>query len=916
MKTQSLSNLPAAHLLLFLLAAQLVSSVELRYSRCKKYVYAGHSICSDYMRSANYTEFLVPLNVVTEVKDPNRQAYTNIDSDTQSKLETAVVNGIKLLDIFPFLHEICQNALLGAICSSYFPPCSPKTCPNKQPLLEQFKYCRDGSEPSFDGEDDKPGHRPKPELNNRFFSSQGCLAGGNCALINHYCPIIRFSKAVNSSANQKSLLDIFNLQTTKISETEKMIGHRDVDKTIIPTCTSEIECYNPNASTESLKIVRTMLNSRFNVQTEWPKSDICNAYAGQIKIYNGDEWNSIARKLYKYTASYIAESSIPTWLPENCSSAIKQLVCASIFGSHSNKSESHTPIFTPSPETCEDVCIQVERSCSSIFQLEPAIFDKKIATYSLYTLPNDISPRLHNGGKKVNQADYEIYENAFYDKCKSVLTGRLPSKFGYPLPVNFDKEARLLNSFLDIMRGENISDIGYSKRQNCSAAFFETECLTCSTICPKGLFQSFAKNPHVGKRNIPIATNMALSSACAMPCPFNTRTKDEHIESIMIRFVCGTFGTLGGMLLAWLWVAENGRGGERTLNALFGASILISSILVIGPAFQPFQYFCQSNIKVTSQNDKFNFCILEAGVLMFGTGLLALLWFCLVVERFTIEIYQQPQVLMVSPSNFQEKISLWSKWVFYRFLMFPRPEKGDKRRFPVYLSFSICASSLLVLFAWYYQLLGYDGISSWCMFVHAKHATPKNFSISPTTIHYAPMAATYTSGLTLLLYRVIYHVKKTDVFVGLQKGILNRTSFFLIVFGLLWNFMIYKKLTSDIWERLQRQESSEQWHRCLLLSSSFPSTPLNKSRVDCPPIPSLRIDHNVAIGTEALVSGTGILLLLFWGISSAHLQFIMREFGFTRSGLLWHKDRDREQQLIVDEIRDDDRLKTKRLKSG
>ena len=80
--------------------------------------------------------------------------------------------------------------------------------------------------------------------------------------------------------------------------------------------------------------------------------------------------------------------------------------------------------------------------------------------------------------------------------------------------------------------------------------------------------------------------------------------------------------------------------------------------------------------------------------------------------------------------------------------------------------------------------------------------------------------------------------------------------------------------------------------------------------------PSLRIDHNVAIGTEALVSGTGILLLLFWGISSAHLQFIMREFGFTRSGLLWHKDRDREQQLIVDEIRDDDRLKTKRLKSG
>ena len=48
----------------------------------------------------------------------------------------------------------------------------------------------------------------------------------------------------------------------------------------------------------------------------------------------------------------------------------------------------------------------------------------------------------------------------------------------------------------------------------------------------------------------------------------------------------------------------------------------------------------------------------------------------------------------------------------------------------------------------------------------------------------------------------------------------------------------------------------------------------------------------------------------------ARLQFIMREFGFTRSGLLWQEDRDREQQLIVDEIREDNRLKTKHLNSG
>jgi hypothetical protein len=253
-----------------------------------------------------------------------------------------------------------------------------------------------------------------------------------------------------------------------------------------------------------------------------------------------------------------------------------------------------------------------------------------------------------------------------------------------------------------------------------------------------------------------------------------------------------------------------------------------------------------------------------------------------------------------------EKVEHKIRKVFYRFVVFPTPERSDARRCPIYFWGSVIVSAGIVGAAHGYQLLGYDGVSSWCSWVHVTHTT-KNYVYSATGLHYAPLAFLYQVGLGLLFFRFIHHMKDGGFKHAVQKAILNRMSIFLIWFGMMWCFMIYKKMTSDIQGIFERQESRSKWHKCLLLNVSYPLLLSNLNNTDikppiCPKLPELRLSPALSLGIETLVSTGGYLLLIAWGTSLTHVSWIAQEFGFTRAGLTWEEDVEIEQQVIIAEI--------------
>ena len=217
-------------------------------------------------------------------------------------------------------------------------------------------------------------------------------------------------------------------------------------------------------------------------------------------------------------------------------------------------------------------------------------------------------------------------------------------------------------------------------------------------------------------------------------------------------------------------------------------------------------------------------------------------------------------------------------------------------------------SAGIVAAAYAYELLGYDGVSSWCSWVHVSH-TSKNYLYSATGLHYAPLAFLYQFGLALLLYRFLYHVKNGGLKHGCFKAILNRMSVFLIWFGMMWCFMIYKKMTSDVSGIFERQESTSKWHKCMLLNVSNPMAEHNRKNnatmsmeKECTPLPEVRLVHSLALGTETLISTGGycslwvrshILDRTEFGFtrSFSHISWVAQEFGFTRSGLTWDSDK-------------------------
>ena len=151
-----------------------------------------------------------------------------------------------------------------------------------------------------------------------------------------------------------------------------------------------------------------------------------------------------------------------------------------------------------------------------------------------------------------------------------------------------------LNSFISTLRRH--TDVMGATRATCTNAFMKTNCTTCAPTCPPQM----VIYDHI-KNGDTKPTYSVLSSACAVPCPFNTRTKNEYVESMMLRFVGGTTGVVGSMFLLWIWLSQPGREGEKTLSSLFCIALLISITLVTGPAFEPFRYFCHDDAHVATQ---------------------------------------------------------------------------------------------------------------------------------------------------------------------------------------------------------------------------------------------------------------------------------------------------------------------------
>ena len=164
---------------------------------------------------------------------------------------------------------------------------------------------------------------------------------------------------------------------------------------------------------------------------------------------------------------------------------------------------------------------------------------------------NDIVPRIRSGGVLNSlQTDIPIYEHARSDNCRSILTGFLPSFIGYPEGIDYSKQVVVFNNLMQLLRAKNRSyALGLdADTSSCDEAFHATTCTTCNVTCPNVTFEHDVEEI--------TATYMVLSSACAMPCPFNTRKRSEYEESIMTRFIGGTVGGISGLFLMWLWFAE------------------------------------------------------------------------------------------------------------------------------------------------------------------------------------------------------------------------------------------------------------------------------------------------------------------------------------------------------------------------
>ena len=908
------------------------------YTACTEYIFADPSsddpakrvagVCSDYMKSRNDTHFQAPLLHVKQIHDKAYdEYYTEVEPNIQAKMEDAVLAGIATIKEFPFYEIQCQNSILGAFCASYLPICDTalnpnleRGCPNDQDLFSaHFQQCAQGTPQSFN---DKPSPKYDGVNFDNYFplhpggnASSKCLPKtlGSCGLIDKYCPLLKINPKkkqlppLNMTTQTIDLKKLYQWRTTRtvpLPENARSvkIPAGSIPVMILPDCYYGYydECFDPYKSNQS--VINALKKIKYPVDMLTPpKSSICNKYVDIIDVVNAPTWTQTVQNGYKHIASRIAEASFPEWLPYNCSSALKQLICASPFG---GKSKGYfIPNFEADENQCSDICMAVEKYCKNIFNVKPTIFQNVTNNFSLYVINNDITPRLHKGGVPVTlQKEFEVFEFAEYDGCKSVLNGYIPNFIGYPDGIDFSEIANMFNDLLTMLRKKNRTHaLGLSKNSmSCNDAFAQTNCTTCQVKCPIETFKHDVEDIS--------ATYMVLSSACAMPCPFNTKKRNEYEESIMTRFAGGTVGGISALFLMWLWFAEEDKKQQRTLNMLFFSAVIISTAMVIGPNFLPFKYFCESNVRVTTQHPDggIDTCIFEAGVIIFGINLFSLLWFCLVIEVLTIEILQKPGALEATPITFMEKVKHKIRKLFYRFVVFPTPERSDARRCPIYFWGSAIVSAGIVGAAYGYQLLGYDGVSSWCSWVHVTH-TAKNYVYSATGLHYVPLAFLYQVGLGLLFFRFIHHLKDGGFKHAVQKAILNRMSIFLIWFGMMWCFMIYKKMTSDIQGIFERQESRSKWHKCLLLNVSYPLLLSNLNNTDikpsiCPKLPELRLSPGLSLGIETLVSTGGYLLLIAWGTSLTHVSWIAQEFGFTRAGLTWEEDVEIEQQIITEEI--------------
>ena len=400
-------GVPIYLLYLFLIFVKRGIAREARpYSACAPFEFPSTSSekatpCSDYMKSRNDTHFQAPLLRVTQRHDEAYdEYYTTVDPSVQQELEQAVLTAISTIDEFPFYETQCQNAIIGTICAGYFPPCDTSLnsliengCPNDQDLYStNFAKCnpavlrgsaRDSPQSFADV--------PKPKLDgvnlDNYYNPHGgqCIpkTSGSCGLIEKYCPIININpdkKAIEplfQTSESITLISLYNMLTTRSiplapDEVNLRIPAGSMPYNKIPECFYNTdECFNPYKSNGSISTV--IQSIPFPVKmTGRAESNVCDKYMDLIQLHGSPTWKTTVQNLYQYLSSHIAENSFPTWLPSNCSSALKQLVCSSPFGGQ--KPGFYGPDFERNENTCSAVCLAVEKYCKSIFDLKPTIF--------------------------------------------------------------------------------------------------------------------------------------------------------------------------------------------------------------------------------------------------------------------------------------------------------------------------------------------------------------------------------------------------------------------------------------------------------------------------------------------------------------------------------------------------------------
>ena len=99
--------------------------------------------------------------------------------------------------------------------------------------------------------------------------------------------------------------------------------------------------------------------------------------------------------------------------------------------------------------------------------------------------------------------------------------------------------------------------------------------------------------------------------------------------------------------------------------------------MVLGPNFKPFKYFCASNVRVRTQGGDLNTCAVEASMIILASICFSLLWFCLIIERITIEILQKPSMLEATP-NIRRKSSILFEKIFRDLLFFSTGEETNE----------------------------------------------------------------------------------------------------------------------------------------------------------------------------------------------------------------------------------------------